>query len=138
MSAQTMLETLVAASRNPVAALALKATLAMLAALVLIRAARGQSASLRHLLAASSFGVLLLLPLAVAFVPERPIAVAPVTAAARPMDVTIKVATTAPARVNPAPAAARSSPRVRPVMVRASRCSSGRSSRNTAVSPPAR
>ena len=84
MSAHTILETLVAASGNTVAALVVKATLTMLAALLLIRLARGASASLRHLLAAASFGVLLLLPLAGIFVPERTITVAPAAAAAAP------------------------------------------------------
>ena len=82
MSAHTILETLVAASGNTFAALVVKATLAMLAALILIRLARGASASLRHLLAAASFGVLLLLPLAAVLVPARPITVTPVAAAA--------------------------------------------------------
>jgi beta-lactamase regulating signal transducer with metallopeptidase domain len=77
MSAQAIVETLVAASGNAVAALVVKATLAMLAALLLIRLANGASASLRHLLAAASFGVLLLLPLAGIFVPERKITVVP-------------------------------------------------------------
>jgi bla regulator protein blaR1 len=85
MSAPTMLETLVAASGNTFAALAVKATLAMLAALLLIRLARGASASMRHLLAAASFGVLLLLPLAAVLVPVRPITVVPAAAAARPL-----------------------------------------------------
>lgn len=80
MSARQMLETLVAASGNPVAALALKATLVMAAALLLIRAAQAAPASLRHLVAAAGFGVLLLLPLAAFVVPERAIAVAPAPA----------------------------------------------------------
>ena len=77
MSMQTVVDALVAAGGNPAAALMLKATLAMAIALILIHAARGASASLRHLLAAASFGVLLLLPLAGIFVPERKITVAP-------------------------------------------------------------
>ena len=77
MSAREMLETLVAASADPVAALVLKATLAMAASLLLIRSAHGAPASLRHLVAAAGFGVLLLLPLAALVVPEREIAVAP-------------------------------------------------------------
>lgn len=80
MSMQTVVDGLVAVSGNPAAALATKATLAMVAALVFIRAARGASAALRHLVAAASFGVLLLLPLAGLFVPERKITVAPVAA----------------------------------------------------------
>jgi beta-lactamase regulating signal transducer with metallopeptidase domain len=80
MSMQAFVDGLVAASGNPVAAVLVKATLAMLAALLLIRLARGASASLRHLLAAASFGVLLLLPLAGIFVPERKITVAPAAA----------------------------------------------------------
>jgi beta-lactamase regulating signal transducer with metallopeptidase domain len=82
MSVQAILETLVAASGNPIAAVALKATAAMLAALLLIRAARRGSASLRHLLAAVGFGVLLLLPLAAALAPARLITVRPPAAAA--------------------------------------------------------
>ena len=89
MSAQ-MIDTLVAASGNPVAALALKATLLMVAALLLIRVARGASASVRHLLAASTFGVLLLLPLAAEVVPEQAIAVAPA-----PMTLSARQAATA-------------------------------------------
>jgi beta-lactamase regulating signal transducer with metallopeptidase domain len=92
MSTHAVVEALVAASGDPVAALVLKATLTMGAALLAIRAARGASASLRHLVAAAAFGVLLLLPLAAALVPERPIAVAPAVAAAAPAAMTQAVA----------------------------------------------
>jgi beta-lactamase regulating signal transducer with metallopeptidase domain len=51
--------------------LLLKATITLLAAFLLLRLARRASASLRHLVAAASFGVLLLLPLAAALVPPR-------------------------------------------------------------------
>ena len=82
MSTQTVVDALVAAGGDTVAALILKATLAMGATLLLIRAARGASASLRHLVAAAGFGVLLLLPLAAAVVPERSIEVQPAAVAA--------------------------------------------------------
>jgi len=76
MSAR-ILDLVVAAGTNAVGALAIKATLALLSALLLIRLARGASASLRHLLAAATFGVLLLLPLAAMLVPARVITVPP-------------------------------------------------------------
>lgn len=82
MSAQRILETVVAASGNPFAALAVKATLAMLAALLLIGAARRAPASLRHLIATATFGVLLLLPLAAVLVPPHGVTVADVPASA--------------------------------------------------------
>jgi beta-lactamase regulating signal transducer with metallopeptidase domain len=62
-------------TENAFAALAVKATLAMLASLLLIRLARGASAALRHLVAAATFGVLLLLPAAAMVVPPRVIEV---------------------------------------------------------------
>ena len=106
MSARTILETLVAASGNTFAGLVVKATVAMLAALLLIRLARGASASLRHLLAAASFGVLLLLPLAAVLVPARSITVAPAAnAAPRAESEASRAATTAPESRNVASAA---------------------------------
>ena len=75
MSVDSVLQALVAASGQPWAALAVKATLAMLGALGLLRALRRASASLRHLLAAATFAVLLLLPLVAALAPTRAVAV---------------------------------------------------------------
>jgi beta-lactamase regulating signal transducer with metallopeptidase domain len=80
-----IVETLVAAGQNPWAALAVKSTLALLAALLLLRLLRGASAAIRHLTAAATFGVLLLLPLASALVPPRVLAVAAPTAAPAPV-----------------------------------------------------
>ncbi|HEX6738310.1 MAG TPA: ankyrin repeat domain-containing protein [Vicinamibacteria bacterium] len=71
MSTNAILEALVAASRNAPAALMIKATLAMLAALLLLRLTARASAALRHLVAAAAFGALLLLPLAALLVPAR-------------------------------------------------------------------
>jgi bla regulator protein blaR1 len=82
MSAHAMTEVVLAASGNTVAALAVKATLAMLAAVVCVRLARTASASLRHLVLAAAFGVLLLLPLAAMVVPPRVVPVASPRAAA--------------------------------------------------------
>jgi bla regulator protein blaR1 len=76
-----IVEALVAAGENPWAALAVKSTLALLAALLLLRLLRGASAALRHLMAAATFGVLLLLPLVSALVPPRVVAVATPAAA---------------------------------------------------------
>jgi beta-lactamase regulating signal transducer with metallopeptidase domain len=92
MSTLTILPTLVAASGNALAALAVKGTLALIAALVLIRLAGRSPASVRHLIAAATFGILLVMPLAAALVPARTITVAP------------------PAVVSPAPAARRAAP----------------------------
>jgi bla regulator protein blaR1 len=81
-----LVETLVAAGQNPWTALAVKSTLALLGALLVLRLARGASASSRHLVAAATFGVLLLLPLVSALLPPRVIAVSsppPARAAAR-------------------------------------------------------
>ena len=113
MSAEQMMETLVAASGNPLAALVLKATVAMVAALSVIRLARGASASVRHLVAAAGFGVLLLLPMAEAVVPERAIAVSRAT----PVPAADTIATpraAAPVAVMPTLASARtaSAPRI--------------------------
>ncbi len=65
MNAQSIFRFLVAASENGFAGIAVKATLAVAVALLLLRAARRASASSRHMLAAATFGVLLFLPVAV-------------------------------------------------------------------------
>jgi beta-lactamase regulating signal transducer with metallopeptidase domain len=52
-------------------AIGLEATLTLLTAFLLLRLARRASASLRHLVATASFGVLLFLPLAAALMPPR-------------------------------------------------------------------
>jgi bla regulator protein blaR1 len=88
MNIQAILDALVSAGQHPAAALAIKATLAMAAALLLMRLARRASASLRHLVAAAAFGALLLLPLAALLVPAR-----------------VMTVPAAPAPRNPAPAA---------------------------------
>lgn len=62
---------LVAAGESSFLGTALKATLAMLIALLLIRLANRASASLRHLLVATTFGALLFLPVAVVVIPQR-------------------------------------------------------------------
>ena len=56
MTTQTILRTLIAASASSFASVALKATVAMIIALVLVRVARRASASTRHLLVATTFG----------------------------------------------------------------------------------
>ena len=75
MSADQVLKALVAASANPWSSLAVKATLAMLGALVLLGLSGRASASLRHLLTVATFGVLLLLPLVASLAPTRAVAV---------------------------------------------------------------
>lgn len=75
MTVQTILRTLIAASESGWGAIALKATVAMLATMLLIRVAHRVSASLRHLVVASTFGVLLFLPLAAALMPARVVTV---------------------------------------------------------------
>jgi len=50
---------------------ALKSTLILAIGLLLLRAARGVTASLRHRLAVATFGVVLLLPLAASFIPKQ-------------------------------------------------------------------
>jgi beta-lactamase regulating signal transducer with metallopeptidase domain/ankyrin repeat protein len=82
MSAHTVWQALLVTSENPLTALVAKATLAMAVALLLLGAARRSSAALRHLIAAATFGVLLLLPLAGLLVPARVIAVTPPAAPA--------------------------------------------------------
>jgi bla regulator protein blaR1 len=76
MSPFTLAQAALALGENAVVALTAKASLVMLAALLLIHLARGASASSRHLIAAASFGVLLLLPPATLLVPARVITVA--------------------------------------------------------------
>jgi beta-lactamase regulating signal transducer with metallopeptidase domain len=65
-----------AADPFSLAALAAKATLLLSVALVLSHLTRAASASVRHLIAAATFGVLLLMPLAAALVPPRMFTVA--------------------------------------------------------------
>lgn len=76
---------LAAAEPDFVAALIVKATLLLGVALVLSLLARRASASLRHLIAAATFGVLLLLPLTATLVPARMVTVA-TPSASRPAD----------------------------------------------------
>jgi beta-lactamase regulating signal transducer with metallopeptidase domain len=75
MTAATILRTIINVGENAFGAIALKSSLAMLAALLLLALTRRASASLRHLLVASTFGVLLFLPLASRLVPERVVTV---------------------------------------------------------------
>ena len=70
-----MTQALLAASESSFASIALKATVAMLVILIAVRIARTASASVRHLLVATTFGVLLFLPLAVALIPEQVVTV---------------------------------------------------------------
>jgi bla regulator protein blaR1 len=93
-----MIETLLRAGENVWVALAVKATLAMVAALIVLRLAHRAAASARHLVAAAVFGVLLLLPLVATLAPARVIAVARPAAA--------PAATRAPAEGLQSPAAA--------------------------------
>ena len=88
MSPHTLTQAVLSVGENAAAALVAKATLAMLAALLAVRLARGASASVRHLVVAATFGALLFLPVAAALVPARvipvpsPRSVAPPEAAA--------------------------------------------------------
>jgi ankyrin repeat protein/beta-lactamase regulating signal transducer with metallopeptidase domain len=75
MSPSTLSSLTLAVGASPLAALAVKASLAMAVALLLIRGARGASAALRHAVAAASFVVLLLLPLTALLAPARVIRV---------------------------------------------------------------
>ena len=75
MIAQTILRMLVTAGttagQNGWAAIAVKATIAMLAAMVIIRLSRRASAALRHVVVAATLAALLLLPVAAMLVPAR-------------------------------------------------------------------
>lgn len=84
MTSQTILRALIAASESSFASIALKATVAMIVVLFVVRLARRASASARHLLVATTFGVLFLLPVAVALIPERVVTVRERPAIARP------------------------------------------------------
>jgi beta-lactamase regulating signal transducer with metallopeptidase domain len=84
MSADLVPRILLAATEQPAAALAIKATAAMVVAFLLLGLARQASAALRHLIAAATFGVLLLLPMAGLLVPARVITLAVPAAAAAP------------------------------------------------------
>ena len=75
MTAETILRTIINVGGNAFGAIALKSSLAMLAALLLLALTKRASASLRHLVVAATFGVLLFLPLASRFVPERVVTV---------------------------------------------------------------
>lgn len=75
MNAQSILEFLVAASGNAFAGIAVKATVAVILALALLRAARNASASSRHLMAAATFALLLLLPIVASLAPVNVVAV---------------------------------------------------------------
>ena len=99
MSVDGVLRILVGASANTWSGLALKATLAMLGAFLLLGALRSASASLRHLLAAATFAALLLLPLVASLAPARAIAVRgePARSSRSPLAMTPRVAGAAPA-----------------------------------------
>lgn len=85
MTTQTILRTLIAASDSAWLAIAMKATLAMLATLLMIRFSRRASASLRHLVVAATFGAILFLPLAAMLMPSRVVTVpAPAPAPKKP------------------------------------------------------
>lgn len=71
MTAETILRVLAASGASGWAVLAVKATACMLATLLLVRMTGRASASLRHLLVAATFGVLLFLPLTAALAPAR-------------------------------------------------------------------
>ena len=75
MTAQTILHTLMTSGESGWATIAVKATIAMLAALMIIRLTRRASAAFRHLVVAATLGVLLFLPLAATLVPARVVAV---------------------------------------------------------------
>lgn len=103
MSADATLRALVAASGNPWAALAVKATLAMLGALALLWVLRRASAALRHLLAAATFGLLLLMPLAASLAPVRTVVLR--TAPVRPeRSAAVRADRTAPVATESRPA----------------------------------
>jgi beta-lactamase regulating signal transducer with metallopeptidase domain/ankyrin repeat protein len=100
MSASTLSSLVFAVGASTLATLVVKATLTLAFALLLIRLARGASASLRHAVAAAGFAILLLLPLAALFAPARVIRVdAPaVTAARRPAPAEVPLPTALVAR----------------------------------------
>ena len=100
-----LLDALLAVGGSYWPALAVKATLALLAGLLLLRATRRASAALRHLVAAATFGVLLLLPLASLLVPEQVIAVPARPAATVPAP-PVAAPGALPAPAGPAPVAA--------------------------------
>lgn len=86
MNTEMITRAAMAISGNVIAATILKATIAMLVAALLLRVLRRAPASLRHSVVAATFGVILFLPLASMFLPERPVTVkrlhaAPVTVA---------------------------------------------------------
>jgi beta-lactamase regulating signal transducer with metallopeptidase domain len=86
VSADAVLRALAAAGGHTWAALAIKTTVVMLTTLVLLRLLARASASLRHLLTAATFALLLMMPLAALLVPARTYVVhtARVPGAARP------------------------------------------------------
>lgn len=84
MIGQTILRTLTAAGQNGWASIAIKATVAMLAAMLIVRLTRRASAALRHLVVAATLGALLLLPLAAMLVPARTVTLPATTRAASP------------------------------------------------------
>lgn len=69
MTLHAILRAFVLLSENGWAAIAVKATVGMMAAMLLVRIASRAAASLRHLIVAATFGVLLFLPVAAVFVP---------------------------------------------------------------------
>ena len=82
MNGTEILRMALATSENPIGAVVLKATVVLALGLLFLRVTRRATASVRHRLAAVTFGVLLLLPLAAMFVPKTVVSVpAPVPAA---------------------------------------------------------
>jgi beta-lactamase regulating signal transducer with metallopeptidase domain len=73
MNTEMITRAAMAISGNVLATTILKATLAMIVATLLLRALRRAPASLRHSVVAATFGVILFLPLASMFIPERPV-----------------------------------------------------------------
>lgn len=71
MTLQAILRTVVLLSENGWAAIAVKATVGMMAAMLLVRIASRAASSLRHLVVAATFAVLLFLPVAAVLVPAQ-------------------------------------------------------------------
>jgi beta-lactamase regulating signal transducer with metallopeptidase domain len=71
MIAETILRTVTAAGENAWTATAVKATMAMLTAMLIVRLTQRASAALRHVVIAATLGALLLLPIAAMLVPSR-------------------------------------------------------------------
>jgi beta-lactamase regulating signal transducer with metallopeptidase domain len=101
MIGQTILRTLTTAGQNGWTSIAIKATMAMLAAMLIVRLTRRASAALRHLVVAATLGALLLLPLAAALVPARTVTLPATTLAASPQHVAVSQPTAPTASTRP-------------------------------------